>query len=169
MVSINLKLLVVVMTLVCVGTLFTACQKEQAKDNTSFLELSESTYLIFGRFNGECFGELCVESFKLTDSMLLEDTLDIYMATNFAFVPLADSLYEQVADIIDFFPEALLSDSNTTFGCPDCLDQGGIMVQLVIDNDLIGHWRIDRIKTEVPTYLHDFVDEIELKIELINN
>ena len=36
-------------------------------------------YLIFGHFYGECFGENCIEIFKLEADALYEDDNDVYL------------------------------------------------------------------------------------------
>ena len=84
--------------------------------------LIESDFLIFGHFYGECIGEECVETFKLTDEKLFEDTKDIYLGEDFSFIELENALFKQVKDLMDFFPNELLDDETSTFGCPDCAD-----------------------------------------------
>ena len=53
-------------------------------------------------------------------------------------------------------------------GCPDCYDQGGYYIE-VEENGIKRSWYIDTNKADVPEYLHDFLDRISDKIELINN
>ena len=133
------------------------------------IKLSENDYLIFGHFYGECLGENCVETFKLTNDKLFEDGTDNYFGNGtFNFVELANGKFEQTKDLTDYFPMQLLTETETTFGCPDCADQGGIFIQYC-KNGVIKSWRIDQSKTNVPTYLHNFVDKVNEKIGLINN
>lgn len=136
------------------------------KDNA--LELNETDYLIFGHFYGECFGEGCVETFKLTDEKLFEDTNDDYSGENLNFIPLGNDKFEQVKDLTDVFPHQLLNDKKSTFGCPDCADGGGLFIQYS-ENGNVKSWRIDQVKENIPNYLHTFIDKVNEKISQINN
>jgi len=136
------------------------------KDN-NILE-GENDYLIFGRFYGFCGGETCMETFKLTDTALFEDTIDAYRATDgFSFVKLSNVKFNMVKDIINDIPSQLRQEEEKTFGCPDCYDQGGLMIQLSTENT-IKTWFLDQTKMDIPTYLHGIHDSINAKIELIN-
>ena len=137
------------------------------KDDDS-IEINETNFLIFGHFYGECGGEGCVETFKLTENKLFEDILDDYSGENFDFVELSDDKFEQVKDIENFFPNQLLNNNENIIGCPDCADGGGLFIQYS-ENGNIKSWRIDQNKNNVPKYLHDFIDKVNEKIELINN
>ena len=143
--------------------LLTSCTKDDD------ITIDANSYLIFGHFYGECLGEGCVETFKLTDTKLFEDTNDNYSGTgDFNFVELSNDQFDLVKNLPDFFPSNLLNENDKTFGCPDCADQGGIFIQYVKGNS-IKSWRIDQSKGQVPSYLHSFMDQINEKIGLINN
>ena len=130
--------------------------------------LNENNFLIFGHFYGECFGEGCIETYKLTDKKLFEDTNNKYSGTDFNFIELDDNTFEGVKDIIDFFPNQLLNSNKSTFGCPDCADGGGLFIQYS-ENGNVKSWRIDQTKVDVPAYLHNFIDKVNEKIHFINN
>ena len=132
------------------------------------IRIDDGDYLIFGHYYGFCLGEECIETFKLTDSKLYEDTNDNYSGEDFNFVALDQSLFEQVKDLEVAFPSELFSDDGDgTFGCPDCADGGGLFIQKVIGGET-NTWRIDQTKQNVPKYLHTFMDKINEKIALIN-
>ena len=148
--------------LLCLPLLFISCNKNEE------FEISNNEYLIFGHFYGMCSGEDCIETFKLTDEKLYEDLNDNYLGTEpFNFVILGDDQYNEAKDLISFFPSQLLNENDTTFGCPDCVDQGGIFIGYKKDGDL-KKWRIDQYKNSVPDYLHDFIDKVNEKILIIN-
>lgn len=141
--------------------LSSACTKET-------ININEDNYLVFGHYYGMCFGEECIETFKLTDSKLYEDTNDDYSGEDFNFVSLDQTLFDQVKDLETAFPTELLNDDGDgTFGCPDCADGGGLLIQYVEDGN-INTWRIDQTKQNVPKYLHEFMDQVNEKITLIN-
>lgn len=148
--------------LIVIGA-FTSCNKDN--DN---ITINEQSFLIFGHFYGECFGEGCVETYKLTDVKLYEDIVDDYSGQNLDFVELDNEQFELVNDLTDFFPTQLLNESDTIFGCPDCADGGGLFIQYS-DNGVQKSWRIDQVQDNVPTYLHDFIDEVNENIALLNN
>lgn len=129
---------------------------------------NENDYLIFGHFYGFCFGEECIEIFKLTNTKLYEDTEDSYALNNFNFEEKENEKFNLVKDLVDFIPEDLLSEKDDVTGCPDCSDGGGIYIEYS-KNGIIKSWRIDNFKQNIPEYLHDFMDKVDEKISLINN
>tara|TARA_R110002050_G_scaffold350_4_gene2313 strand:- start:29063 stop:29527 length:465 start_codon:yes stop_codon:yes gene_type:complete len=137
-------------------------------NNDGGITITKQNYLIFGHFYGECGGEACVETFKLTDQKLFEDTVDDYSGQHMEFVELEDAKFEQVKDLVNFFPNRLLHDTETVFGCPDCADGGGLFIQYS-NNGNVKSWRIDQDKNNVPSYLHEFMNKVNVKIELINH
>ncbi len=128
----------------------------------------EGNRLIFGHYFGECLGETCIETFALTDDKLYEDTDDIYNATDFNFIELGNDKFELAKDLVDIFPSQLLSETQTTFGCPDCDDGGGYYVRFT-KNGVSQSWRINKYSPETPQYLRDFVQAIADRITLIND
>jgi hypothetical protein len=69
-------------------------------------------------------------------------------------------------DLWDLFPEQLLSMPETTFGCPDCRDQGGIILKFS-DGDQSLRFSIDQDHNEISEFLHDYVNKINEIIMLI--
>ncbi|MEH6679901.1 MAG: hypothetical protein V7724_05100 [Sediminicola sp.] len=150
----------IVLLAFAIGTLF-SCKNDD--DNRA----TEGNYLIFGHFYGFCIGETCVQTFKVTDSKLYKDTAGDYTGQDFEFSELDNALFEEVKDVVDFLPDQLLKDNETVFGCPDCADGGGLFIQY-LDNGNLKTWRIDQMKENVPSYLHNFMDKVNEKIALIN-
>jgi hypothetical protein len=140
---------------------FTSCHK----DGDSIV--GNGDYLIFGRFYGFCVGEGCVETFKLTDTSLFEDTKDGYRATEgFNFVELSNQKFNLVKDLADMVPAELLKEEEKTFGGPDTYDQGGLIIQ-ISSGKKIKTWILDQNKLSLPSYLHPIRDSINAKIDLI--
>ena len=131
------------------------------------IDINEQNFLIFGHFYGECGGEGCVETYKLTNQALFEDTVDDYNGQSFDFVELDNDVFQQVKELSDFFPDQLLIQNKTVFGCPDCADGGGLFIRYS-GNGNGKSWRIDQDKDNVPEYLHEFMDKVNEKIALIN-
>ncbi|HRS40504.1 MAG TPA: hypothetical protein P5174_00665 [Dysgonamonadaceae bacterium] len=137
-----------------------------AKDDK--ILLTDSNYLIFGRYYGMCVGDNCILTYKLTGEKLYEDTRHNYLAQNFNFIELGEDKFELVKDLTQYFPAELLSSKDSIFGCPDCGDQGGLLVKYV-ENGKEKTWRIDQSKSAIPIYLHNFIDKLNEKITLIND
>lgn len=131
-------------------------------------EISNSDYLVFGHFHGECMGERCVEIFRLEDKKLFEDDIDNYPSSigfyvgNYTRLP--KSKFNNVKDLLDYFPTSLLSDTNKIIGQPDAGDWGGLYVEYNY-NGVRKFWLIDKMKSNIPTEYHLFIDKINEKIE----
>ena len=125
----------------------------------------DSQYFIFGAYFGECLGEQCVEIYKIQDGKLFEDTRDLYPGAGEVplptqFEPRPDSLYQKVRDLPLAFPSTLLNETENIIGTPDAADWGGYYVQVLVNNQ-VRFWMIDRMKSNIPEYLHHFADELE--------
>lgn len=142
----------------------TSCDKACDKDNAQ-----SEDYLIFGHFHGFCVGEKCIETFKLEDNELYEDTKDQYRGlTGFNFIKLPDSKYKLAKELVDFVPQELWAElDGKVFGCPDCYDQGGYLIQ-ERRNGITKSWIFDKTKKDIPSYMHVFIDKISETIVLIN-
>jgi len=131
-------------------------------------ELKHDDYLIFGHFYGFCVGEECVEMYKITESKLYEDSKDLYSLDAFDFVELPAEKFDLVSDLTAELPQNLIESPDSTFGCPDCADQGGIYIEYR-KNDVVQKWKIDNDNTPLPGYLQEFKAKVKTKIELINS
>ena len=140
-------------------------------NNDDDVNLSEDTVLLFGQFYGFCGGPDCIQIFKLEENQLLEDSNDVYPTDtpyNGNYTALSTAKFDLVKDLIDDFPADLLNETATTLGCPDCADQGGYYIEYGKDGNT-QHWKIDTDRSNVPQYLHNFMDKIDEKIAIINN
>ncbi len=129
-----------------------------------------SNYIIFGHFYGECGGEACIEKFKLTATIIYEDTNDIYPGTNLVsppnYVQLSNDKFLAAQDLMSFFPNSLLSETNTTIGMPDASDGGGLYIKYHF-NGIHKTFLIDQFKQNVPSNYHTFMDKVNEKIALL--
>ncbi len=128
-------------------------------------------YIVFGSYYGECFGEACVEIFKLEDGVLYEDSLDRYPSMN--IMPYEGKFYrtkgDHIADIralLDSIPQAVLESPSALIGEPDAHDQGGLLLQVRVNGQL-KYWLIDPDTLEAPVYMRTLVkqlDDLDYKI-----
>lgn len=140
--------------------IFLSCEKQPFN--------STEDYLVFGHFFGECMGESCVLTYKLTSTALYQDTILDYSCTNNSFVQMSEQDFNQVSGLLESFPTNLLDESEDVLGCPDCLDQGGLHIEYSGSMGE-GVWRIDQIQSAVPEYLHSFMDEVNASINILYN
>lgn len=133
-------------------------------------ESNEKSMLIFGQFHGFCMGEKCIETFKVTDSELYEDTTDQYKGIDgFQFVSLSQNKHSEVKDLLVKIPTELwFEDDKRVFGCPDCYDQGGFLIQME-KNGMTKSWFFDKDIKSNPDYLQAFLNQVSDKILIINN
>lgn len=155
----NFKLLIV--SLLLIGFL-ASCNKDD-----EMTQEASSEELIFGHYFGECWGETCVEIFKLTEDKLFEDRSDGYAGGGtLEFEELTSAQFDQVKELKEDFPVELLQETETTFGCPDCGDWGGYYISWK-DETGTYEWQVDMIRESVPSYLHSFLDQVDEKIALL--
>lgn len=128
-------------------------------------KLEDGDYIVFGTFYGFCIGEECREMYMLTNEKLYEDIDD---SSTDEYVELSADLYADVLDLEISIPTDLTALPDSTFGCPDCHDQGGVQLNMKKDG-VIQSWTIDNDLDAIPTYLHSLVDLIHEKVDLINN
>jgi len=146
--------------------LFISCDK---KDEP---ELQNQDYILFGHFYGFCFGEQCVEIFKLTDNELFEDTKNAYPSWETfyegQYKRLSNDQFELVKSIKDKVPFELTQEIDHVIGSPDEFDGGGVYFAIV-DKHGTKFWLIDQFDENIPEYLRPFKKEINENIALINN
>ena len=83
------------------------------------------------------------------------------------FIELENEVFEQVKDVTGFFPDELLNKNEEVIGCPDCMNEGGLLIQYSANGSLKS-WRIDQMKNNLPEYLHGLMEMENEKISLIN-
>jgi hypothetical protein len=100
---------------------------------------------------------------------LSEDTTDQYPGQQFyngMFIALSQEKFELTKDLLDHFPQDLFSENDSIIGMPDAGDWGGYYIEY---NDGIRHrsWLMDKMKSNVPTKYHSFMDQMDQKILLL--
>lgn len=164
----NVKSFIYQFTMLGIAGLLAGCD-----DGSNEVEMvrSDDGYLVFGSFAGYCQGEACIEIFKIENGRLYEDSRDGYPSSNnlpYAgdFELLSEEKYELVTNMSENFPERLAEEINLVLGMPDAYDQGGIYVELK-RNDRIQYWLLDRDISNLPEYLHGWVELVEEKVKLL--
>lgn len=123
-------------------------------------------YIIYGTYAGEC-DHHCSLMFKIDHSKLLVDTTDSFFKNLKKGVTFNSKLgYEDFLDakaVMQKISKLLLISQSKIFGDPDGHDQGGIFVQIKVNNT-IKTFYIDVEKNKIPDELENFVELIENKV-----
>lgn len=129
------------------------------KDNLDNLE-----YFSFGKAYGFCQGN-CTNFFIVKDANVYPDDMDRYVEPMiFGSEALPAEKYNLAKSLINKFPSYLADNPDTTFGCPDCADQGGIHIEIKADGQ-IKRWHFDTNISNLPSRIQDYVEEISYVIE----
>ncbi len=134
--------------------------------------LSSENYIVFGEFFGECEGATCVDIYRLEQDKLFEDLLDKYPAFDKyysgAYKELSKAEFDKTKDLMDYFPEALLSETDTVIGMPDAGDWGGIYIEYNYGTTR-RFWILDLNKANVPVTYQEFIDKVHEKCQLLED
>ncbi|MCG8608420.1 hypothetical protein MJD09_25960 [bacterium] len=110
-----------------------------------------------------------MEIFKIENSALYEDTLDRYPSHNnlphsTSYVSLSNEEYEKVKHISDLIPDELFAEDALVIGQPDAGDWGGFYLE-TNKRGKTEYWLIDKMKNNIPAYLHTLVDALDEAIQ----
>jgi hypothetical protein len=101
----------------------------------------------------------------IKDDKIYPDDMDYYTGSlKFKSEALPVEKYNLAIKLIDDFPTYLTDNPDKTFGCPDCLDQGGIHIEIK-ENGKIKKWHFDKNISILPAQIQDYVKEISVVIE----
>ena len=122
-------------------------------------DLLDVEYFAFGTAYGECIGN-CAKFYMIKDNSIFPDDIDYYSgALSFSSQKLAEAKYLLAKKLVDDFPQYLVSNPNSTYGCPDCADQGGIHIEIKENND-IKLWHIDTVVANQPEDIRAYISEL---------
>ncbi len=121
--------------LACILGFVFSCNKDNFNGR-----LGEDEYFVFGTTYSECNGN-CVRLYKIENKQLFEDNVEQGHSADplFQTDPLSNDKYKLAKELWKEFPDKLLQSEERKYGCPDCYDQGSIVVQLEF-NDTIEKW-----------------------------
>ena len=135
----------------------------------SFFEMTyRGPELVFGRYYGECVGDECIVIFRLTEEELQRAVDPAYPGneqTGFDYRATNELDFNYAKILLDAVPETLIEITDNVLGCPDCADQGGILIEYKDGVSNFRRWRIDLNKSELPKEIHNFVDLINEKVD----
>ena len=125
-----------------------ACQKEetpaQSPTDPVVLGIDDFTHFVFGSYAGRCGGD-CSLLFRYIDGKVQADAVAQWVPgqalvftdslPGSVFGPVPSSVggvgaTSAVVELINELPDLLLRNAQSTYGCPDCYDQGGYYLEL---------------------------------------
>ncbi|MEH0156018.1 hypothetical protein V6R21_17860 [Limibacter armeniacum] len=131
-------------------------------DSSSSKTTLKDEQLVFGLYYGECLGN-CTHLYLIDNEMLYQDDSVTYIIPEqVPFKPeaLPSESYEMAKILLAEFPSALLNETDSIFGCPDCADQGGIFIRYSY-GDKTRTFRIDTNDNDLPEYLIPYSNKVE--------
>jgi hypothetical protein len=128
----------------------------------------QNTVFVFGFAYGECGGN-CAHFVKIDSGKVYIDDMVYYSGdSNLKFLtqPLIQSKYNLAKKVLDSLPAFFNNMPDSTFGCPDCHDQGGYHVSLT-RNNIKRSWHLDPDFTYSKPDLNRFTYLIKQTIDSI--
>lgn len=130
----------------------------------------QEDYIVFGHFDAYCYGEACVDFYKLTADMVLESNVDQYSEDGFYlfddYYALSQDKFDLVKDLGEFVPQELWLETATHIGQAEISDVGSLYFE--IKNET-GHryWVFENGDFEMPEVYSVFMAKIEEKTSLL--
>ena len=102
-----------------------SCKRDRYDDGSNTVDR-----LVFGTFYGSCDSD-CVHMYQLDNSTICRDDSARFGSLTWAYqfvtrTQLSKPNAVTAKPLLTQVPKELMTNSNTTFGCPDCHGQGGI-------------------------------------------
>lgn len=114
-------------------------------------------YFIYGEFHCHCIAPQCAKLYKYTPGSVLTGKGAHCEMDDFTYegesLPATDIAKAEA--LLAAVPAELYSSEETTFGCPDCADQGGYYISVKKDGE-VKTWRIDTQDQSLPAFLLPF-------------
>jgi hypothetical protein len=141
--------------------LFTSCKKETThllKKET--IQPAVSSFS-FGVSHGYCIGE-CAKFYSIVEEQIFPDDMQrLQQPLLFKPEALSNEKYLIAKTLVDSFPAYLIDNPDTTFGCPDCYDQGVIYLELKNDEG-VKYWIIDMDEKGQPSEIRDYIQQLKV-------
>jgi len=106
---------------------------------------SGAVQFIFGSYTGFCPSN-CIDIYGMRNGKLYPANADQYSFGNNEFTfsdkALSQDKYILAQQLLNALPQVLRANPNTTYGCPNCRDQGGAHIQ-INENGKITKWLLD--------------------------
>jgi hypothetical protein len=138
------------------------CDKEETGVRPSnFESFTFGTHFCF------CTGT-CAILYEISEEALRagEGTGCLPQDYTFDGVVLTQDKYAIAKQLIDEFPDKLIQDSQDTYGCPDCADQGAYYLQMRNQGET-RTWRLDTFTEDLPAWLRSYQQSVQEVLEAL--
>jgi len=124
-------------------------------------------YFVFGSGYCHCITN-CGTFYKYTPAALVKGEGTSCQPTDYTYKDLAPGAeaVTQAEALLKTLPDELYAAADTTFGCPDCADQGTFHIE-VKKGGVVKSWRIDTNEGAVPEFLQPFHQKIRETLEAL--
>ena len=143
--------------------LFVSCQDTLTID-------PQDDFIVFGHFDGYCFGEACVDFYKLSSDGLFESYIDQFSGNGFYphddYYALSQDKFNLVEDLGEFVPPELWLETATHIGQADVSDVGSIYFEIKNGSDH-RYWVFENGDFEMSEVYSVFMSKIEEKTSLL--
>ncbi len=138
-----------------ISVLFITCKKENETQTSPVKYLS----FVFGTNYNYCVSN-CARLFLLAEEKIYPGVTN-RLTTPFQFsnTPLSNDKYLLTKELTEKFPNYLLEHPNSTIGCPDCTDQGTIIIEMM-HSGVKQSWQIDTDLTKLPAEIRSYVSRL---------
>jgi hypothetical protein len=120
-------------------------------------------HFIFGSSYSECEGN-CVNYFMLKKGQLYPDDMTNWSdKLKFKNNQLTQDKIDLAKKIEDNLPDFLKTSSSSTFGCPNCRDQGAIYIEIKNESKTT-KFSIDTDTTQIPVEIRKYISDIKLTL-----
>ncbi len=105
------------------------------------------------------------KAFEIKGGQLYRDTVMLVNGVmTMKPLTLNNGKYALVDSLRSSLPQYLNDHPNQTFGCPNCVDQGGYYIEITQNGQLI-HWYIDTSIASLPTDIRAYVTKLSATIK----
>lgn len=130
-----------------------ACTKEKRT-------FTAANSFVFGASYSLCMDD-CATFFKIQDQQLYPDNTNSYVnPLIFSGTPMSHDQYLLAKQLQDSLPAYLTSHTDTSYGCPDCHDQGMVHIQQTV-NGVRRSWIIDAEVSAIPVEIRHYIEQVK--------
>lgn len=157
------------MRLLIISFLVAGCFGCESTDSNPEKAPSKTATFVFGEAYGFCAGD-CAHFYKLKNNQLFKDKIERFNGTVPDFDPnkLSDDKWEVAKSLISELPDYLLNNPDTTLGCPDCADQGGVYLFYQNENKSL-YWNIDTAADRQPPEIRNYILKVRSIIDQLED
>jgi len=157
--------------LFAVVILFTECKKgsNPVEEPVPFcgvnmLPLDNSGYFSFGKYYSMCGGPNCASFYQLRNGAVYPDSM-VHFTQPLVFSTIqltAPNTLGIASTVLYSFPQEMTNHPDTTFGCPDCHDQGGYYIEYKASSTApVQYWSIDPDTAYLSNAMREYLGRVD--------